>query len=301
MAVAGIEKTGEAFSDLLRSNAAHRAQFPYNFAADEVVFEALRKAFARDLPLVGDSRIPDAPIFVVGLPNTGMVLVESILSSHPRVVSAGERAAMPEAVKQVAGTQSPLVLDPETIEAMAGRSAKMLGELYLARVRPEKSTPESRFTDRFPLNFLYVGWIVEALPNANIVCVRRGTMDSVWTNFRQGCSTDGSEYRWSSDLMDTARYALMYQRIMAFWRQRFPGRIHEVIHDLLVVDREAQTRRMFAHCGLPWDAACLELAATTTPDAPVARAWPVARGWRDYEEHLGEVMDFFTDNGIPLD
>ncbi len=293
--------TSEAFSHLSGSNAAHRAQLPYDFAADEAIFETLRRAFARRLPLVSDSQIPDAPIFVVGLPRTGTALVERILSSHPGVTSVGEMQAMPLAVKQTAGTKSRTLLDPQTIDAMAGRSAKALGELYLARACDRERGQGSRFTDSLPLNFLYVGWIVEALPNANIVCLRRGTMDSVWSNFKHGSHSNSPDYLWSSDLMDTARYALMYQRIMAFWRQRFPGRIHEVIHDLLVVDQEAQTRRMFAHCGLPWNAACMEVAAQTVLHAPEPQDARAAGGWRDYQEHLGEVMDFFTDNGIPLD
>lgn len=306
-----LESSGrndECFAHLAKGNALHRSGLGYDIAADEAVFDAIRQAFIRELPLVPDSKVADAPIFVVGLPRTGTTLIDRILSSHRSVTSAGELQAMPLAVKQLAQTRSRLVLDPETVQALSGSSADALGELYLARARQNAGAVGEHFTDKFPLNFLYIGWIVEALPNASIVCLRRGAMDSVWSNFKHLFATGSPYYRWSYDLMDTARYVLMFQRLMAFWRQRFPGRIHEVNYEQLVADQEVQTRRMLTHCGLAWDPACLAFhnntAAVATPSAQQVRQPINARSvgrWRDHEKHLGEVMDFFVANGIPLD
>lgn len=310
-AAAALENLGRddaAFAHLAKGNAAHRARLGYDSAQDEGLFEALRHTFARQLPMVSDSTINDAPLFVVGLPRTGTTLVDRILSSHPQVSSAGELQAMPLGVKQMAKTKSRLVLDEATIAAMAGKSAQALGELYLARARQNAGAQGERFVDKFPLNFLYVGWIVEALPQASIVCLRRGAMDSVWSNYKHLFATGSPYYRWSYDLMDTARYVLMFQRLMAFWRQRFPGRIHEISYEQLVADQEVQSRRMLAHCGLRWDPACLEFhrneAAVATPSAQQVRQPINARAigrWRAHEAQLGEVMAFFTANGIPLD
>lgn len=307
-ALEDLDRKPEAFAHFLQGNAIQRARFSYDAASDEAVFEGLRRAFARELPLVGDSAIADAPLFVVGLPRTGIGLVERILSSHSQISSAGELPAMPLAVKQMAGTSSHVLLDVPTVAAMSGQSAHALGAQYLARARQNAGAHRARFVDRFPLNFLYIGWIVEALPKADIVCVRRGAMDSVWSNFRHPFATGSPCYGWSYDLMDMARYVLMFQRLMAFWRQRFPGRIHEVSYEHLVADQEVQTRRMLAHCGIAWDPACLELHCNlsegATPRAQQVREPfnPRAAGmWRAYETQLSEVMDFFTANGIPLD
>ena len=310
-AAAALEDLGrdsEAFAHLAQGNAAHRARIAYDITHDEALFEALRHTFAHTLPMVSDSVLRDAPLFVVGLPRTGTTLVDRILSSHSQVTSAGELQAMPLAVKQLAKTPSRLVLDEQTIAGLSGLSAQALGELYLARARQNSGAQSQRFVDKFPLNFLYIGWIIEALPNANIVCLRRGAMDSVWSNYKHLFATGSPYYRWSYDLMDTARYVLMFQRIMGFWRQRFPGRIHEVSYEQLVADQEVQSRRMLAHCGLAWDPACLEFhrneAAVATPSAQQVRQPINARAvgrWRTHEQHLGEVMEFFIANGIPLD
>ncbi|MFY7835483.1 MAG: sulfotransferase [Novosphingobium sp.] len=304
----GLQDHDRAFDHLAKGNAIHRARLGYAFADDEAVFDAVRRSFVTDLPLRSDSTLEDAPLFVVGLPRTGTTLVDRILSSHPAVTSAGELQAMPLAVKQLAQTGSRMVLDPETIGALQGASAQVLGELYLSRARQNAGAQSSRFTDKFPLNFLYIGWILQAFPNARVLCLRRGAMDSVWSNYKHLFATGSPYYRWSYDLMDTARYVLLFQRLMAFWRQRFPGRIHEVTYEWLVADQEANTRKMLAHCGLEWDAACLDFhqnaAAVATPSAQQVREPMNARAigrWRAYEAHLGEVMAFFTANGIPLD
>ncbi|MDT0508324.1 sulfotransferase [Novosphingobium sp. MMS21-SN21R] len=291
----------EEFSHLSRRNAVQRQQFPYDLAADERSFEALRSAFARSLPLIPDSNIGEAPIFVLGLPNTGISQVERILSSHSGVHSGGAFQALPLAIKQASGTGSLELLGADTVEAVAGRSARLIGEEYINCAAQVAAPKGKRVTDSFPLNFLYLGWIVAALPNATIVNLRRGTMDSVWNNFKNIVPADAAKYRWSTDIMDTARYVLMYQRIMAFWRQRFPGRIHEVIYDLLVTDQEAQIRRMLTHCGLSWDDACLETATTAAPHADASVDSHGSGSWRDFQDQLGEVIDFFTENGIPLD
>jgi tetratricopeptide (TPR) repeat protein len=307
-ALENLGRDAEAFSHLERGNTAHRVRLDYDIAQDVALFEALRRTFAHGLPLASDSTLADTPLFVVGLPRTGTTLVDRILSSHPQVTSAGELQAMPLAVKQLAKSPSRMVLDEATITGLGGCSAQALGELYLARARQHSGARRGRFVDKFPLNFLYIGWIIEALPNANIVCLRRGAMDSVWSNYKHLFATGSPYYRWSYDLMDTARYVLMFQRIMGFWRQRFPGRIHEVSYEQLVADQEAQSRRMLAHCGLSWDPACLAFhrneAAVATPSAQQVRqpmnANAIGR-WRAHQDRLGAVMDFFAANGIPLD
>lgn len=296
---------GGAFAQFVRANAIRRARLAYDGKADEAMFEALRRTFARELPLVPDSAIDEAPVFVVGLPRTGTALVDRILSAHRQLASADDREAMPQAVRQIAGTATQSALDAATIAALAGCSGQALGEAYVSRAVQSVKTPGLRVVDRFPLNFLYIGWIVEALPNASIVCLRRGAMDSVWSNFREPFATGSSDCLWSHDLMDTARYVLMFQRLMAFWRQRFPGRIHEVSFEQLITDQEVQTRRMLAHCRLPWDPACHDARrGESMAPVPGARqpASPLSIGrWRTHEAALAEVTEFFAANGIPLD
>jgi hypothetical protein len=44
---------------------------------------------------------------------------------------------------------------------------------------------------------------------------------------------------------------------MAHFDAALPGRVHRVFYESLIEDTEAQVRRLLAHCGLPFEAACL--------------------------------------------
>lgn len=282
----------EAFASFVAAKAALRATTDYDFAAEEALFEALRRAFARELPLAGASTVTAAPLFVVGLPCTGTALLESIVAAHPAVASRAAPGAMVGALRQSTETEAGLPIDTAAIARLAGRSADTLGRSYLARAG---AMPGARFVDGEAMNFLYVGAIAQALPRASIVCVQRGAMDSVWRIFTQRPSSVERGLEWSNSLMETAQYVLLFQRLEAFWRQRLPGRIHELSYEQFLADRDVQTRRMLAHCGLQPDPACLAAAASTQSDEGPMGAW------RPYEAHLGEVADFFTANGIPID
>jgi hypothetical protein len=242
----------------------------------------------------------DAPIFVIGMPRTGTTLVDRILSSHPGVESAGELQAMPLAVKQAAGTRSRTVLDPETVAALAQADLGAVGHDYLARAHHHRRDPALRFVDKFPGNFHYVGIIARALPNARIVCLRRHPMDTVLSNFRNLFAITSRYYDYSYDLMDIARYYARFDRLMAFWQQALPGLVLELSYEDLVADQEGQTRRLLDHCGLAWNAACLDFhrnaAPVSTPSAAQCAARSIAmrsrggsgmkRSWRRWRPTL---------------
>ncbi len=305
-----LEDIGEqqaGFARLAETNAEHRARLPYTFARDSANFDAIEQTWPRIAAAAVRGAPQDAPIFVIGMPRTGTTLVDRILSSHPEVWSAGELQAMPLAVKMAAGTRSRVVLDPETLEVAAGEDLGAIGRDYLARARTHAGAREGRFTDKFPGNFQYAGFIARALPEARIVCLRRHPLDTVLANFRNLFAISSRYYDYSYDLMDIARYYARFDRLMALWREALPGRILELGYEDLVADQEAGTRRLLAHCGLEWDAACLDFhqntAPVSTPSAAQVRRPmykdSVAR-WTKHRDALAPVIVFFEEQGIAI-
>lgn len=296
----------EAFAQLDAANRRRRAELAYDPAFDRRIFEALERGFSDERYFSGPGLSSAAPIFVVGLPRTGTTLIDRILSSHPQVRSAGELQAMPLAVKLEGGATTPFVIDPETVAGAAGLSPAQVGQAYMARAGAHHGAGE-RFVDKLPLNFLYVGHIARALPNASIVCLRRDPMDSVWSNYKNLFSTEFSYYNYSYDLLDTAAYYVLFDRLMAFWARQFPGRVLQVSYEGVVEDQEGWTRRLLAHCDLPWDEACLRFhenaAAVSTPSATQVRR-PLYRDalarWRSYETELEPVRRYFEATGIAV-
>ena len=299
----------DAFAYLSTANVAQKQALGYDFSSDAAIFDAIEALFADGLPRGWRQGLDDpSPIFITGMPRTGTTLVDRILSSHPQVGSAGELQAMPVAVKQLAATPSRLVIDPPTIAASASVDPAAMGQAYMARASHHRPQGKARFIDKLPANFLYIGHILSALPQARIICLRRHPLDTIWSNYKNLFATQSSYYAYSYDLMDTARYYARFDRLMALWDRLYPGRVLQTSYEQLVADQEGQTRRLLDHCGLAWDAACLSFhenkAAVATPSAAQVRrplnADAVAR-WKRYEDALAPARDWLLGQGIAVD
>ena len=300
----------DAFRYLSDANAAHKRAIRYDFAQDAAIFDAIETLFGDDgAPLnPAPGNADPTPIFIVGMPRTGTTLVDRILSSHRDVESAGELQAMPLAVKQLAGTSSRVVIDPATIAASGGVDPAQIGATYLQRAGHHRSSGKARFTDKLPANFLYVGHIARALPNARIVCLRRQAMDTVWSNYKNLFASQSAYYAYSYDLMDTARYYVRFDRLMRLWEKLWPGRVLQLSYEALVADQEGQTRRLLEHCGLDWDEACLSFhrnsAAVATPSAAQVRrpinADAVGK-WRSHADALEPVRAWLAAQNIDVE
>lgn len=301
-----IGEAAAAFGHLAAANAAHKARIGYDFAVDAAIFDAIEAGFGTASPAA--SSLADAPIFITGMPRTGTTLVDRILSAHPHVHSAGELQAMPLAIKQLSGTRSRLVIDPETVAASLAFDPHAVGRLYLQRANQHRLRADGRFIDKLPANFLNIGQIARALPQASIVCLRRHPMDTVWSNYKNLFATTSAYYFYSYDLIDTAHYYARFDRLMAFWDRLLPGRILQLSYEDLVADQEGESRRLYAHCGLGWTDAALDFhtqtSAVATPSAAQVRR-PINRDavarWRAHAEALAPVKALFDAAGIATD
>jgi tetratricopeptide (TPR) repeat protein len=293
-----------AFEHYRLGNAVGRERRLDSARRDREIFERLIDSFPATSTQETAEGSGQQVIFVIGMPRTGTTLLDRILSSHPDVRSAGELQIFPPAVQRVSGSQMPILLDPQLPARVRNLDWQRLGTEYLSASRPyAENTP--RFIDKMPHNFLYAGFIAKALPGAKIVCLRRDPMETCLGNFRHLFEQGSAFYDYSFDLLDTGRYYVGFDRLMAHWQRAFPGRIHEVHYEALVESQEATTRQLIDFCGLPWDDACLQpernAAAVNTPNAWQVRA-PVYRSalgrWKNYESQLGELQGLLAESGV---
>ena len=299
-----VGRDAAAFAHLQAGKARKRATVGYEFERDRRLFEHVAAAFADVVP-APDPGGGCGPIFVVGMPRTGTTLVERILSSHSEVASAGESQNFGVLLKRATGTASPRVLDEATLERSRSVDFEALGRRYLERTRSPLDRP--RFVDKMPLNFFYLGAIARALPSARLVVVRRNPLDTGLGNFRQLFATGFRYYDYALDLRDIARYYVSFDRLVAHWRRVLPGRVHEIGYERLVRDQQGETTRLLAHCGLAWEAACLEFERNPTPVA-TASAVQVRRAldasgigrWRRFEQQLAPLIAELQDAGVDL-
>ncbi len=291
-----------AFAHLSAGKAARRKSLDYSVAADEQLFAALTARCAAPLPVQAgcDSR---EPIFVIGMPRTGTTLVERILSSHADVHSAGELQNFGLMLKRASGSRTPQLLDAETLESLGAVDFAAVGQAYVDSTRPDTGH-RPRFVDKMPLNFLYAAFIRQALPHAKIICLRRNAWDTCLSNFRQLFALNFSYYNYSYDLLDTGRYFMLFDRLMAHWQTLMPGAILELEYEQLVAAPEAQIRRLLAHCELDWDDRCLHFernqAAVSTASAVQVRQplyQSAVQRFRHYAAELAPLTQLLTASG----
>ncbi len=94
-------------------------------------------------------------------------------------------------------------------------------------------------------------------------CVlRRHPLDTIWSVYKHLFATHLSHYNYSYDLLDTAAYYVMFDRLIRFWHRVYPGRIREMRYEALVENPEQECRSLFAYCGIDRTADCLRFHET---------------------------------------
>lgn len=279
-----LEQYEDAFMHFAEGNRLRKALIGYDIADDRELFSRIRSVQETITPSDNENK-GATPIFIVGMPRSGTSLVEQILASHSKVHGAGELATLENSIKTLG------VLD-------AGNPSSLLADLAhdYRHTLNTRANDASHITDKMPLNFRWIGLIRAALPDAKIVHVKRDPRATGWSIFRRSFAMGGNGYAY--DLKDIADYYHLYQDLMAFWDEAFPGAIHHLDYDKLTVDQEAQTRTLLDHVGLNWEDQCLAFdkteCAVATASAHQVRK-PIYQGssdaWRNYAPFISALTE----------
>ncbi len=286
-----------SFSHYAAGNRLRRNQLRWDGAANRAHVEANERLFTRDFfsARAGQGCPAHDPIFVVGLPRSGSTLIEQILASHSRVEGTMELpdvAAIARGLSDTVPGQSPLVY-LDALAAAGPEALTALGQDYLARTRIQRKTDRPRFIDKMPNNFAYAGLIHLMLPNAIIIDARRHPLATCFSAWKQHFARGQS---FTYDLVELGDYYADYVRLMAHFDHVLPGRVLRVDHEALVGDTEGEVRRMLAHCGLEFEAGCLEFHRNQRPVRTASSEQvrqPITTAgldhWRHYEPWLGDL------------
>jgi tetratricopeptide (TPR) repeat protein len=276
----------------------------YDAAAERAVVDLIRSSHCREwLNDQSEGHHDSSPTFILGLPRTGTTLAERILSAHSRVSSLGELNDFASALMQQARRESGKAsIDRKALLSLSKTlDATALGKAYLAKVeRLPRSTPV--FVDKMPLNFLYIGLICRALPEARIIHVVRSPMDTCFAIFK---TLFKGAYPWSYDLSELADYYIAYHRLMQHWLDCLPHRIHQLRYEALTTDQRSATEALLKYCDLPWEESCMAFhklpTASTTASAIQVREPVYTRSigkWRHYQDDLQPVYQRLVEAGI---
>ncbi len=292
-----------AFEWYNKGHAAHRADVAYDgerelAEIDQIIEQTKRDAArgaGRDAILAklaaDDDKAAPKPVFIVGMPRSGTTLTERIIGAHSDVHAAGEAGDFARAVVEIVGP-GPISAQMQRIDDKAARAIR---KKYLAAMKGY--APGAKMVaNKTPANFLRLGQIRRVFPDAPVIHCKRhplATTLSIYT------TPFANPMRFADSLQDLADYYRGYEKIMAaFASFDADGQIFDLSYEELVGDPETVAPDLLAHCGLEWQADCLEFyrsrqAARTASLMQVRRpinAEAVDK-WQRFKPYIGPLAE----------
>jgi len=243
----------------------------------------------------------ERPILVIGCARSGTTLMERILASSPATISGGELKLLNLACLAFSPPSPARVAS--FVQACGGERAawERVADAYVGRLVRRFGRADG-VIDKGLVNYLYVGALAQALPNARIIHMQRDPMDVAWSCFRR---LFHSGLAWSYHFESIAAFMRVYTEVTAYWKRVLPGRILSVDFEALLREPDAQTARVFEFVGLerPADWASFHekrSVVLTSSQLQVRRPLnPEGVGaWRRYAAHLGPLRDALARQGL---
>ena len=238
----------KAFRYLKTGNDISRSSSQYSHTQTEIQFKALKQCFSEELKTAFQGRgLEDAsPIFILGMPRSGTTLIEQILSSHSQVGAEGEILDLRKCFEQ----QADMLQEQTSLEDKV-KKALQVAQAYLRSVRARQDAPY--FTDKMPYNFMLLGLIALALPNARIIHCTRDPLETCYSIYKQNFSGSPA---YTNNLEELGLYYKEYQSLMAHWGNLFREQIYEANYEQMVADPESQISALLEHCKLEPEEQC---------------------------------------------
>jgi tetratricopeptide (TPR) repeat protein len=295
----------EAFKWFALAASTRRRHLAYDVAADEQQLRRIAEVFPRGPGrAVGGQDDSRRFVFIVGLPRSGTTLLERILTGLPGVRSNGESEYFGRALLAAAfADHSAAARDaPDVLTRTAAADCDAVAAGYVRLADPGNA--REIVIEKLPLNYLYLGAIHRALPQARLVLVSRSTLDVCFAMY---CTLFGEAYPFSYDFRELARYYAAYSGLIAHWHDAFGESIHDVRYEELVSDPVRVGASVAQFCGLEWRDSAVKIESNTavclTQSAAQVRR-PIHRAstarWRHYRTQLEPLIEALRHHGVKL-
>ena len=287
-----LNNQNDFFKFLHEGNKLRKEELNYSFDDDYEMISKIREVFMLPHTKTKQSSYKTSeikPIFIVGMPRSGTSLVEQIISSHHSVYGAGEleylaQNSYKELKKHYASTNN----------VFSEKSFLYIRERYLESLS-NLNVSESIITDKMPLNFRFIGFILSAFPDAKIVHLNRDARATCWSIYKYYFKSDGNGYTYN--LQDLVSYYCLYDELMKFWHKLYPNQIYDISYEDLTTNQENETRNLLEYCGLDWDDNCINFhtnkrAVKTTSALQVKEKMYQGSSevWKKYESHIQPLI-----------
>jgi tetratricopeptide (TPR) repeat protein len=250
---------GKAYEDLgsfknayhyyCKGNALRKKQIKYDYPKMIDFFDLIKSSFTKIKKYaftLEDIKIEKIPVFIVGMPRSGTTLVEQILSSHTEVMAGGELKYISELGVNIINE----------IDNFNEESLMKFRESYLDKIN-KISNKNKLITDKMPQNFLYIGLITSAFPEAKIIHLKRDSSATCWGIFKKCFSIEADSLAFGYSLDDIVKYYKLYIKLIQFFRDSLSNDIYELDYESLVENIEIETKNLIHYLNLHWEESCL--------------------------------------------
>ena len=284
-----LNEVSQSFNYLKIGNELRKKILSYDIKKDIELFSQLKKSY----PSIALQSVVESsdlkPIFILGMPRSGTTLVEQIVSSHSEVTGAGELSY----VSKFGGPTARGAIKPNTKMILEFR------QRYIEALK-KRSDGRSIVTDKMPQNFLYVGLIFAAFPDAKVIHVNRDPAATCWSNYKHYFID--KELGYCYDLDDTVKYFGLYTDLMQFWLGHYGDRIYNLNYDNLTINQDDETRKLIEYLELEWENDCLSpqhnkrIAFTASQQQVRQKVYQgSSQQWRKFEPYLNGAFDQLTE------
>jgi tetratricopeptide (TPR) repeat protein len=270
----------KSFFYLNEANCLHFKDLNYDISVEKNNFKLIKSLFINNCRPNKEIAIYDKQaIFIVGMPRSGTSLTEQIISSHPHVYGCGE-------LDYLANSLSKYKINVKNLYSLL----KKIAQDYISDIE-KMNFNEIIFTDKMPHNFKYIGFILEAFPNAKIIHVQRDPMAICWSMYKNYFPAEELAYCYNINTL--VEFYNLYKDIMDFWNQKYPNKIYNLEYETLTENQEKETRKLLEYCELFWEDSVLQpeknnRAVKTASNQQIRKK--VYKGssqeWKKYEKHL---------------
>ena len=229
------------FKYLDKSNSLKKKNSKFSFEKTEEQFKQIKNFFENVNKIEIDFKdvLRSRPIFIVGMPRSGTSLIEQVLSSHSQIYGAGELDFLPKIIDKL-GIKKPADLKSFFTQ---------IRNSYYDQIK--RISDDHYIIDKLPVNYRWVGFIINAFPEAKIIHIERNPMAVCWSNYKTSFVDYGMDFNLSQQ--DIAKYYSLYFNLINFWKSKYKKNIFHINYENFVNDFEENSKKILNFLDLKWE------------------------------------------------
>lgn len=269
-----IEDYAAARDYLQQGAALRRKHLRYDVRDDVTTMAALRdlvdelagsRAASASASASAATETGPTPIFIVSLPRAGSTLLERMLSTDSRIAAGGELPFFPQlvgrALQQAYIARNGKLARPKSKAELVTYATELdwpqIGRDYLQMLRQAGHGDAPYVIDKMPLNFLNIGFLRRALPQARIIYLQRDPDDHALALYKH---LFNEAYPWSYDLTEISAYTDAARNLCTAASAHPTNHIFTLSYEDLVQKPQRSLRDLIDYCGIDWSDGAYERA-----------------------------------------